>query len=118
MSKHLVSTPYLNLPPAQERDSWPLLKRGPARVVQLRKGTRRALWSRQGGECWYCGVETACDGSSHIEHQQPLCKGGEDALSNLVLACAPCNKSKRSLTLAEFRAKQGVNAFHGEREGA
>lgn len=39
--------------------------------------------------CVYCGGEP-----EHLDHITPRSKGGEDALNNLVAACARCNQSK------------------------
>lgn len=59
-------------------------------------------------ECWYCGVsvlgpEAAAHVFPHIEHQQPLCRGGTEHPSNLVPACHRCNAAKGRLTLEEYR---------------
>jgi len=46
-------------------------------------------WHRQ---CAYCGKK---DVSMEIEHIIPKSKGGSDRISNLTLACRPCNEKKR-----------------------
>lgn len=53
-----------------------------------------------------------------MDHKSPLCKGGKDSIENLALCCAACNRRKRRMTLDEYRAFVGVNAFHGEQVGA
>lgn len=55
-----------------------------------------AFW---GNACAYCGTEA---GALHIEHIVPVVRGGGDDLTNLTLACAPCNSKKRTKTAAEF----------------
>lgn len=39
----------------------------------------------------------------HIEHITPRARGGSDRVSNLTLACEPCNTRKGTQTAAEFR---------------
>lgn len=58
-----------------------------------------ARWRRA---CAYCnGVAT------HLDHVEPLSRGGEDVESNIVPACAPCNLSKGAKTLAEWAGTFG-----------
>jgi len=60
--------------------------------------------------CAYCKIENV---PFQIEHIIPKERGGSNRVSNLAIACAPCNKQKGTLTAAEFgypavqrRAKQ------------
>jgi len=53
-------------------------------------------WHRK---CSYCGAK---DTPLEIEHMVPKSRGGSDRVSNLCLACTPCNKKKGSQTAAEF----------------
>lgn len=92
---------------------------------------RDALWTTQGGLCWYCGVEVAHSTdwtptetgfilnsprrSCAIEHQIPRCNGGTNAPENLVLACAPCNSQKGRRDVEQYREWLGIEHFHGER---
>ncbi|MEQ9672137.1 RNA-guided endonuclease IscB [Coleofasciculus sp. G2-EDA-02] len=55
-------------------------------------------WSRK---CAYCGVENV---PLEIEHIQPRSKGGSDRVSNLSLACNPCNQAKGNQDIREFLA--------------
>lgn len=52
--------------------------------------------------CVYCGCE---EGPYHIDHILPSSRGGSDDVSNLALACAPCNISKRNRTPEEWGGK-------------
>lgn len=54
-----------------------------------------------GGGCHYCGAPLGVF-TFTIDHQRPVSRGGAWELSNLVLACAPCNESKGDLTGPEF----------------
>lgn len=42
--------------------------------------------------CFYCG--DGCADNFHVDHFVPLSKGGPHVLTNLRIACAPCNLSK------------------------
>ncbi len=50
-----------------------------------------ALIEAQRNRCWYCGEEME---SPTKEHVVPVCRGGPDSLTNLVMACRPCNERK------------------------
>ena len=49
--------------------------------------------------CAYCGKK---DIPLQIEHIQPRSKGGSNRISNLTLACQPCNQRKSNRPLKEF----------------
>ena len=53
--------------------------------------------------CWYCQCDIS-DGYE-IDHRIPLSRGGTNAPSNLVLACAPCNHSKYDKTPDEWNGR-------------
>lgn len=62
---------------------------------------------RERDDCPYCGgwrgplyVSKSADlkafaGRAHLDHMDPLARGGEDSLRNVVYACAECNMKKR-----------------------
>jgi 5-methylcytosine-specific restriction endonuclease McrA len=58
---------------------------------------RADVFARWDGLCCYCMAP-----AEHLDHVQPLSRGGRDVLSNVVPACAACNLSKAALTLAEW----------------
>jgi 5-methylcytosine-specific restriction endonuclease McrA len=106
----------------------PWWRPAPQRTVKtkaraIESGVREFLHGCQGGECWYCGTDLDDqDPTPHIDHQHPKSRGGSDDVGNLVLACAPCNVSKRDKTVGEFKAYlidrdglPGDYRFHGER---
>lgn len=64
-----------------------------------------ALYRAQNGKCAYCGCDL--DTSYHIDHIQPLSRGGSNWPTNLALACADCNHSKSNSTLSEWLARRG-----------
>lgn len=73
--------------------------------VEYQQGTlagyevREYLLEKWGLECAYCG-ET--DAPLEVEHIQSKAKGGSDRISNLTLACNPCNTEKDTQPLEEF----------------
>ncbi len=55
----------------------------------------QAQYERQKGRCYYCNVQVQW-GQHHIEHVVPLSRGGADDMSNIVIACKPCNLKKHN----------------------
>lgn len=51
--------------------------------------------------CRYCGAT-----GEHVDHMQPLSRGGTDHWYNLTMACATCNLRKNAKTVEEFLAAQ------------
>lgn len=67
-----------------------------------------------GNRCFYCGV-SGDEVKLQVDHILPISKGGSDSGDNLVLACQPCNNSKRDLCLMEWIiGKQGVFPYLNE----
>ncbi|WP_326577542.1 RNA-guided endonuclease IscB [Streptomyces sp. NBC_00481] len=64
---------------------------------------RQYLLEKWGRTCAYCG---AANTPLQIEHIQPRARGGSDRISNLTLACGPCNRAKAAQPLKEFLAKK------------
>lgn len=74
------------------------------KVRSLGKFTKediKDLYASQGGRCYYCSVEI--EEGYHIEHMTPLSRGGRNDVSNVCLACAPCNLKKQTKTVEEFQ---------------
>ncbi len=65
---------------------------------------KKLLVERDGLRCHYCDVVMAYK-DAQIDHILAKARGGTDAPSNLVLACATCNHVKSTLcyTCPEFR---------------
>jgi 5-methylcytosine-specific restriction endonuclease McrA len=55
-----------------------------------------AKWKRR---CAYCGATGI---ALQVEHLVPIARGGSSRVSNLTLACDPCNKRKGTQTACEF----------------
>lgn len=58
-----------------------------------------ALIERDGPHCAYCECLPVL---YEVDHFIPKAKGGADLMSNLVLACSPCNRAKRDLDPEHF----------------
>jgi 5-methylcytosine-specific restriction endonuclease McrA len=90
----------------------PLLRAVQPRIAQSLKNVRAydgqrlpgIVWERDGHACVYCGATQALSG----DHIVPLSQGGSNALTNLVTACRPCNLSKASSTLEEWRVRRAA----------
>ena len=65
--------------------------------------TREYLLEKWNRECAYCGASSV---PLEVEHIKPRSKGGSHALSNLTLACRPCNQRKSNRPIEEFLAKK------------
>ena len=60
---------------------------------------RQYLLEKWGRRCAYCGAK---DTPLQVEHIVPKARGGSDRVSNLALACEPCNIRKGTQTAEEF----------------
>lgn len=91
----------------------------------MRKAEREALLGMFGGRCAYCGCEL---GSRwHADHVEPVIRRAwvglpperpeNDRIANMFPACAPCNISKGSMRLEDWRGwlaghVKSLNAHH------
>jgi len=73
----------------------------------ISKSTRFEVFKRDKFTCQYCG-KSAPEVVLHIDHIQPISKGGDNSIANLITACAACNggKSNRELSDDTVIAKQ------------
>lgn len=75
--------------------------------VEYQQGTlfgyevREYLLEKWGRQCAYCD---ASDVPLTIDHIHPRSRGGSDRVSNLTLACFPCNQRKGNRDVTEFLA--------------
>ena len=60
---------------------------------------RAYLLEKWGRQCAYCGTR---DVPLEVEHLVPRVRGGSNRVSNLTLACTPCNQTKGKQTAEEF----------------
>lgn len=52
-------------------------------------------------KCYWCGVNLK-NVKTHIDHYEPLSKGGKHTISNLVVSCDKCNMKKHDKDPLEF----------------
>lgn len=77
--------------------------------LQYQKGTlfgfeiREYLLAKWNRTCAYCDVK---DVPLEIDHIHPKAGGGSDRISNLTLACRPCNQRKGADDIAVFLSKE------------
>ncbi|WP_405889218.1 RNA-guided endonuclease IscB [Streptomyces sp. NBC_01136] len=64
-------------------------------------GARAYLHAKWNRACAYCDATGI---PLNIDHLRPRSRGGSDRISNLVLACAPCNQAKGSTPVDAFLA--------------
>ena len=58
-------------------------------------------------KCYWCGISLK-NVKTHIDHYEPLSKGGEHTISNIVVSCAKCNLKKGNKDPLEFAHTMGV----------
>lgn len=61
--------------------------------IQISKKMRYEVFRRDAFKCQYCG-RSAPDVVLEIDHINPVSKGGENGILNLVTACVDCNRGK------------------------
>src|SRR5690606_12982048 len=64
---------------------------------------REYLLEKWGRQCAYCGVSSV---PLQIDHIHPKARGGSNRVSNLTLACAPCNLKKAAQDITLFLGKE------------
>lgn len=105
------------------RKKHPLIMRMRGRISMMKSKAKRLNkdigdWRRadllrmheeQNGKCAYCGITISWNmpHDIHVDHIQPLSKGGSNELDNLALACADCNLSKGDNLLTDWMVKRG-----------
>jgi 5-methylcytosine-specific restriction endonuclease McrA len=60
----------------------------------------------QGGRCAYCRARL--NGGGHLDHIQPLARGGTNWPANLQLTCQPCNNRKHAKDPITFAQGLGL----------
>ena len=75
-------------------------------VGRLSVGIRQRLFEAQEARCAACQVKWPLRGfyGLHLDHIQPLSRGGSNHDDNIQLLCQPCNTAKSDRTMEEFQA--------------
>jgi 5-methylcytosine-specific restriction endonuclease McrA len=63
------------------------------------------LFVSQSGKCAYCKIDLI---KYHVDHIQPLARGGSNGRENLQLLCVRCNKTKSARDPIEFMQERGM----------
>lgn len=83
------------------------------------KGTRFEVLKRDKFTCQYCG-RSAPDVILEIDHIQPVSKGGDNSIINLITSCRDCNRGKTNKELSDDTAvkkqKQQLDDMADRRE--
>jgi 5-methylcytosine-specific restriction endonuclease McrA len=79
-----------------------------------KKRLRAALHRKYGNQCWYCQRHFP-DGLLTIEHLIPRSQGGTNALTNLRLACEPCNAAEGRKTAVHRHPEPAFASRHIEK---
>jgi hypothetical protein len=74
---------------------------------------RFEVFKRDGFKCQYCGA-SAPDVVLHVDHINPVSKGGDNELINLITSCQPCNSGKSDRELSDDSAIQKQRAMLDE----
>lgn len=67
---------------------------------KIRPKEVRELYLKQGAKCYWCGDDISKQ--YHIDHYEPLSKGGEHTIENIVLSCPTCNMKKSNKSPYEY----------------
>ena len=85
----------------------------------ISKKTRFDVFKRDSFTCQYCG-KSAPDVVLEVDHINPVSKGGDNDISNLITACFDCNRGKRDKKLTENQAikkqKEELDKLNKRRE--
>ena len=75
-------------------------------VAQIKtpKFTKVNLYSRDKGQCQYCGIRLFLQDATH-DHIVPKDRGGQRTWENIVIACKSCNQIKGNRTPEEAGMK-------------
>lgn len=64
------------------------------------------IFQMQKGRCAYCREKVSLD-QKHVDHIQPLAKGGHNGRSNLQILCESCNVRKNAIDPVDFARRIG-----------
>lgn len=76
----------------------------------ISKKTRFEVFKRDGFKCQYCGA-AAPEAILEVDHINPVSKGGDNDVMNLITSCKPCNSGKSDRTLSDDSTIQKQRAM-------
>lgn len=80
-------------------------------VIPTLKKIKGYLWVKSMGHCEYCGQKFVSILGPHIDHVQPVRKGGTNNTGNYKLCCHSCNSSKGTKSISDFRFLNRMRRF-------
>ena len=80
------------------KESWAAIEK-----FEFSKRDYQSLLNRYSNSCAYCKHGFSDDLTVSLDHVVPVSRGGTHGAGNLVPSCRPCNSSKNSRTLMEWR---------------
>lgn len=85
----------------------------------ISKKLRFEVFKRDSFKCQYCG-SSAPDVILHVDHIEPISKGGDNSIVNLITACNSCNLGKSDRRLSDDSAvrkqKEQLDELNKRRE--
>lgn len=85
----------------------------------LTKKVRFEVFKRDSFKCQYCG-SSAPDVILHVDHIDPISKGGDNSIINLITSCDDCNFGKSDIRLSDDSAvkkqKEQLDELNKRRE--
>lgn len=85
----------------------------------ISKKTRFEVFKRDNFTCQYCG-RSAPDVILEIDHINPISKGGDNSIFNLITSCYDCNRGKKNIKLNDNleikKQKQELDKLNKKRE--
>lgn len=75
------------------------------------------LTGMHGKKCWYCQIPFTSFKEVELDHIVPASRGGATTITNLAIACKPCNRAKGNMELSDFlkwmrRPKKPLEHIH------
>lgn len=96
-----------------------MIKANPKKRKSLSKNLRFEVFKRDSFKCQYCGAE-APDVLLVIDHINPVSKGGDNDLTNLITAFKDCNCGKTNRTLDDksvvYKTRKQLEELQERRE--
>lgn len=74
----------------------------------ISKKLRFDIFKRDNFQCVYCG-KTPPEVTLEVDHIEPVSKGGDNDINNLVTSCFDCNRGKRNIRLTKKPNKTPEN---------
>jgi 5-methylcytosine-specific restriction endonuclease McrA len=96
---------------------------GESKAPQSAFNALKLAITKHGGKCFYCKTASAEQPSVldfTIDHIEALAIGGTNDLTNLVVACKPCNQKKGQSTIDAFNpsaTQEWLTALQSQIEG-